>query len=77
MNDFIEFGALNVVVTVPFRDGERDVPDYFAQMISSSGIDFHAVTFEEATKLVSELHMRSHLNGIAANVIAGHRKTYG
>lgn len=77
MTDFIEFGALNVPVTIEFRDGARDVPDYFARLLSASGIDFHAVTFEEATALIATIHTRNYLNGVVSGVISTHRKSIG
>jgi len=66
-----------VAVTVEFLDGERDVPQYFARLVAASGIDFHAVTFEEATLLVSRIGERNYLNGIVNQTIAAHRKNIG
>lgn len=61
-------------VRIEFRDGAYDVPAYFARLVVGSGIDFHAVTFEEARSLVTSIGTRRYLNGVANGMIADHQK---
>ena len=63
-------------VSLEFLDGERDVPRYFADLVAASGVDFHAATFEEITRLVSEIGMRRHLNSIVTGMIRDHRRDH-
>lgn len=60
------------ILTVEFRDGERDVPEYFVRLLSASSIDFHAVTFEEARDLLNHAMERQYLNNFQEQLIAEH-----
>lgn len=63
-------------VTIEFRDGAYDVPAYFGSLVVGSGIDIHAVTFEEARVLVSSIGLRRHLNGVANRMIVDHQRDH-
>lgn len=68
---------MNDLVTVDFRDGTRDVPAYFARLMSAAGVDFYAVTFEEARKIVGAALERNHLNSFQEKLVTDHLVRYG
>lgn len=65
------------LVTVDFRDGERDVPAYFVRLMSASGLDFYSVTFEEARAIVGAAMARNHLNDLQERMVTEHLVRYG
>ena len=65
------------LVEIDFRDGTRDVPAYFAQLMSASGVDFYAVTFEEARQIVGAALERNHLNRLQEKMVIEHLVRYG
>lgn len=65
------------LVSIDFRDGTRDVPAYFARLMSASAVDFYAVTFEEARQIVGEAMGRNHLNDLQEKMVTEHLVRYG
>lgn len=65
------------LVSIDFRDGTRDVPAYFAQLMSAAGVDFYAVTFAEARKIVGAAMERNHLNHLQEKMVTEHLVRYG
>jgi hypothetical protein len=63
---------MSAVVTVEFRDGEHDVPDYFVRLLSASSVDFYAVTYEEAQKIVNNAMTTNYLNNFQEQMIVKH-----
>jgi len=61
-----------MLVTVEFRDGERDVPEYFVRLLSALSIDFHAVTFEDARIVLNEAMTKRWLNDFGEKLVSDH-----
>jgi hypothetical protein len=57
-------------MTLPFRDGEREVPDHIALWMTD--IDTARMTYEEALVEMNQKQERDFLNRAANRVIMGH-----
>lgn len=55
---------------LPFRDGERDVPDHIATWMT--GIDTARLTYEEALVEMNHKTERDFLNRAQSRFVAGH-----
>ena len=56
--------------TLRFRDGERSVPDYLANMMS--GIPTHRMTYEDAIDAANKKVSSDYLNAKQDDVLAAH-----
>lgn len=65
------------LVPVDFRDGTRDVPAYFVRLMAAIGVDFYAVTFEEARQILGAAMTRNHLNDLQERLVTEHLVRYG
>lgn len=63
------------MATIAFRDGERVVPDYVADLLIS--LPVHALTYEQAIKQMNTSLLREHLKSIQAKTVADHLSTHG
>lgn len=59
---------------VDFRDGEREVPDHLALLMTD--IDTQTMTYEQAVKAANESMTRWHLTGIQNDVVTKHLKEF-
>lgn len=57
-------------LTMPFRDGERAVPDYLAHMMS--GIPTHRMTYTDAIDAANRKAASDFLNAKQDDVLAAH-----
>ena len=55
---------------MPFRDGERSVPDYLAAMMT--GIPTHTMTYEDAVQAANRKVTADLLNAKQDDVVAAH-----
>jgi len=56
--------------TMPFRDGQRSVPDYLANMMS--GVETHRLTYEQAIDAANKKAESDYLNAKQDDVLAAH-----
>lgn len=60
------------MVKMEFRDGERDVLEHVAAMLS--GVDTFAYTYEEAVRLSETMMLRRRLDAAQDRIIERHLK---
>jgi hypothetical protein len=58
------------LVTVEFRDGQRDIPRHLAVLMA--GIETHTMTYEQAVRYANQAVVKNRLNAAQRNMVNSH-----
>lgn len=61
---------MDPLVTIEFRDGQRDIPRYLAVLMK--GLETHTMTYTEAVRQANQRMTTERLNAAQRNLVQSH-----
>lgn len=65
------------IVTLPFKDGVRDVPEHIATLFKQHKIPTHELTYDQAIERMNWLNADKAMNDQFDKVRLGHLRQFG
>ena len=68
---------LPTVVTLPFADGVRDVPEHIANLLKQHGIATYQLTYDAAIERLNLANAEKAVDDAFNKIVTGHLRQFG